>query len=159
MGKVAAALEKQIQRDLDASFQEFIKFIWLELSTEVVSPAYTGFFASSWKVDLQRPQPVDRVAKYEPWATIKREKGGAFPQRPPYIEPRFGLARFTSDDTVYIGNTAEYARWALQRPNQIVPFVARAKSAAKIFFGTARPGSIRVTATGSARGTRDRRVL
>ena len=48
MGKLSRQVKAQIESDLDRAYNEFIKFIYFELSDEITSPAYTGFFASSW---------------------------------------------------------------------------------------------------------------
>ena len=81
MGKLAKQIEQQIDADLDQAFTAFVKFIWLELSTEVVSPTYTGFFASSWKVSNTRPRPKDQVEKFTPWRQIKKTKYHSFEKR------------------------------------------------------------------------------
>jgi hypothetical protein len=162
MGKLAKQIEQQIDADLDQAFRAFVKFVWLELSTEVISPAYTGFFASSWKVSNTRPRPKDEVENFAPWSQIKKDKarlGSAHRAISPQVEPRFSFPSFTSSDTVYIGNTAKYARYALQRPSGIVPFLYKAEAGAKLFFG-AKPGvSLRVSGTGTDRGARYQGVV
>ena len=74
MGKLADQIDAQINADLDQAFRQFVRFIYNDLSSEEISPVYTGFFASSWKVSKSRPRPTHKVEDYEPWATIKKEK-------------------------------------------------------------------------------------
>lgn len=165
MGKLSSQVKAQIESDLDRAYNEFIKFIYFELSDEITSPAYTGFFASSWKVSTSRPMPVERVEDFSPWNELKKAKSSLKSRElaksiPPFISPRFSnLPQVRFRETVYIGNTVEYAKYALQRPNQIVPLVTKAKVAAKAFFGTTSAGSLKVMTTGNERGTRDRRIL
>ena len=149
--------------DLEAymqeSFNRLILTIMRRLATKKRSPVYTGFFASSWKVSKSRPRPTHKVEDYEPWATIKKEKRRRFPGFTPRIEPRFDIPSFTSDDTIFIGNTTKYARYALERPSQIVSYLGGIKAIASTIFNAKDGISLRVAGSGTARGSRYQRIL
>jgi hypothetical protein len=92
-------LDEQISRD----FNTLIQKIYGELSTEQYSPVYTGFFASSWKIQTMGIKSVDRVQDFEPWASIKRNHDlptgnegwkpkGSRPSNP-QIKPRFPITK------------------------------------------------------------------
>ena len=159
MGKLADQVDAQINADLDQAFRQFVRFIYNDLSSEEISPVYTGFFASSWKVSKSRPRPTHKVEDYEPWATIKKEKRRRFPGFTPRIEPRFDIPSFTSDDTIFIGNTTKYARYALERPSQIVAYLGGIKAIASTIFNAKDGISLRVAGSGTARGSRYQRIL
>ena len=162
-------LEKQVEEDLEAylttGFNNLLDGIMQQLGREgaseeeVASPVWTGFFASSWKVAKSRPRPTHKVEDYEPWATIKKEKRRRFPGFTPRIEPRFDIPSFTSDDTIFIGNTTKYARYALERPSQIVAYLGGIKAIASTIFNAKDGISLRVAGSGTARGSRYQRIL
>jgi hypothetical protein len=81
-------IEAQMNRD----FNTVIRKAYNSLSTKTHSPVYTGFFASSWKVDTKPIVAKDEVKNFKPWANIK----------------------LASDEGVYIGNTVKYAAYALE---------------------------------------------
>lgn len=156
MGKFADQVKASINADLDRAFREFVRLAVNDLPE--VSPVYTGFFASSWKASKSRPRPTHDVENYEPWATIKqlKSKVKSYPGR---IDPRFDLPSFTSDDTIYIGNTARYARYALERPSQIVSYLAGLKAVAQTVFAAKDGVTLRVAGSGTARGSKYQKVL
>ena len=118
---VVGELEAQLNRD----FNELIKDVHAALSTKKRSPVYTGFFASSWKVQTMGVQSKDRVENFRPWSQIKRSHdlpvGGA-PWKPagskpsnPKIEIRYPVKKtFNYKKPVFIGNRAKHAIYALE---------------------------------------------
>ena len=156
MGKLADQIEASINADLDRAFREFVRLAVNDLPE--VSPVYTGFFASSWKASKSRPRPQHDVENYEPWATIKQLKS-TVKSYPGSISPRFDLPSFTRDDTIYIGNTARYARYALERPSQIVSYLAGLKSVAQTVFAAREGVTLKIAGSGTARGSKYQKVL
>ena len=142
----------EMSADLDLSFNEFIRFIANEVPEQ--SPQYTGFFASSWKASLSRPVPEDQVKDFEPWHTINVEKRRRFPEFPATISPRFDVPKFKFGQTVFIGNTTKYARYALGSPkSNLIPFVGGLEDVAGTIFGRTKSG-IRISGEGSPRGSK-----
>ena len=113
-----------LESELNADFNDLIEKIHKQLSTKKRSPVYTGFFASSWKVQNVRVQAKERAEDFQPWKGIKREaseyffkNGRAMPanQVPSKIERRFPVDRvFNYKKAVFIGNRAKYAVYALE---------------------------------------------
>ena len=112
-------LDKQISKDFNA----LIKKIHRTLSTKKHSPVYTGFFASSWKVQSSPINANDLIQNNQPWAGIKREATRMFlassvkenKPKNPVIEPRYPVKRaFNYRRPVYIGNKAKYSIYALE---------------------------------------------
>lgn len=118
-------LEKQVEEDLETylttGFNNLLDGIMLELGREgaseeeVASPVYTGFFASSWKVSNTPPRAVDKIRS--PWSEIREAKSKDRNNDEYKIKPRFYPFNrtFKYNKMTYIGNTAEYAVWALER--------------------------------------------
>ena len=50
-----------VEAKLSADFNQLIKKIHKQLSTKKRSPVYTGFFASSWKVQSSPIKPTDKI--------------------------------------------------------------------------------------------------
>ena len=122
-------LPKDLDRKISADFNELLQEIHTDLSTKGVQrkkmPVWTGFFASSWKIQGTAIIPTDKVENYEPWATIKREASLEFfrtgkSSRPknPEINPRFPIGEeqriFNYKKPVYIGNKAVYSIYVLE---------------------------------------------
>ena len=117
-------LEKQVEDDLETylttGFNNLLDGIMLELGREgasedeVASPVYTGFFASSWKVSNTTPKAVDKIRS--PWSEIREAKSKDRNNGEYKIKPRFYPFNrtFKYNKMTYIGNTAEYAVWALE---------------------------------------------
>ena len=117
-------LESQLNQD----FNKLIREIHRGLSTKKHSPVWTGFFASSWKVQTMGVKAVDKVEDFNPWKTIKRQKSEEFfkgwrdkrqiaTTKPanPKIQPRFPVEKtFNIKRPVFIGNRAKYAAYALE---------------------------------------------
>ncbi len=116
-------LPKDLDKDISRDFNNLIKKIHRTLSTKKHSPVYTGFFASSWKVQSSPIKADDFIQEFAPWKGIKREATRMFlassvkENRPknPVIEPRYPVKRaFNYKRPVFIGNKAEYAVYALE---------------------------------------------
>jgi hypothetical protein len=100
---------------LDRDFNGFIEFAVTKLADKDNSPVYTGFFASSWKAGTQRAVPKDKVEDFQPWSRLKerRDAGDVTAYR---IAPRYRIPTFSHKTKVFIGNTTEYAAYALENP-------------------------------------------
>lgn len=109
--KIVPDLNNALERDFNA----FIEFALTKLADKDNSPVYTGFFASSWRAGTQRARPQDKIADFEPWNRLKerRDAGDASAYR---IAPRYPIPRFSIKTKVFIGNTVEYAAYALESP-------------------------------------------
>jgi len=118
-------LPKDLDRKISADFNELLQEIHTDLSDPNEMPVWTGFFASSWKIQGTPLIPTDRVENYEPWATIKKEASLEFfrtgkSSRPenPKINPRFPIGEeqriFNYRKPVYIGNKAIYSIYVLE---------------------------------------------
>jgi len=118
-------LPKDLDRQISADFNELLQGIHTDLSSKNISPVWTGFFASSWKIQGTAIIPTDKVENYEPWATIKRAASLEFfatgtSSRPekPHIEPRFPIGKeqriFNYKKPVYIGNKAIYSIYVIE---------------------------------------------
>ena len=118
-------LPKDLDRKISADFNELLQEIHTDLSDPNEMPVWTGFFASSWKIQGTAIIPTDRVENYEPWASIKREASLEFfrtgkSSRPknPEINPRFPIGKeqriFNYKKPVYIGNKAIYSIYVLE---------------------------------------------
>ena len=114
-------LDKKISRD----FNNLIKDVHNELSSEVNMPVWTGFFASSWKASNTPVQATHDIMDYQPWASIKQEVFQGFKltkvsTRPdaPVVEPRFPVGQgeriFNYRKAVWIGNKAIYSQYVLE---------------------------------------------
>ena len=118
-------LESQLNQD----FNKVIKQIHKGLSTKKHSPVWTGFFASSWKVDTKAIPATEEVEDNQPWASIKRERSLDYFARkkagPPYskqkrpsnpkIKIRYPVNKiYNIKRPVFIGNRVKYAAYALE---------------------------------------------
>ena len=117
LSKIVPDLNDALERDFNA----FIQFALTKLADKDNSPVYTGFFASSWKAGTQRARPQDKVEDFEPWSRLKerRDKGDVTAY---YIRPRYPIPLFSVKTKVFIGNTTEYAAYALENP-KVASFV------------------------------------
>ena len=118
-------LPKDLDSKISADFNELLQEVHADLSDENEMPVWTGFFASSWKIQGTPLIPTDKVENYEPWASIKREASEEFfrtgkSSRPknPEINPRFPIGEeqriFNYRRPVYIGNKAVYSIYVLE---------------------------------------------
>ena len=107
---------------INADFNSVIRKTHKSLSTKTHSPVYTGFFASSWKVQTTGVKAKDDIRKFRPWSNIKKDStksinGKWVSTRPsnPTIRIRYPVNRtFNIKRPVFIGNTAKYAAYALE---------------------------------------------
>tara|TARA_Y100000401_G_scaffold53522_1_gene42055 strand:+ start:552 stop:1055 length:504 start_codon:yes stop_codon:yes gene_type:complete len=106
---------KDLDAQLNADFNKLIRKIHRSLSTKKRSPVYTGFFASSWKVQTMGVKAKDKVQDFKPWSQFA-QIGKHKPYNPPYkIRPRFKVEKtFNYKKPVFIGNRAKYAGYALE---------------------------------------------
>ena len=118
-------LPKDLDSQISADFNELLQEVHTDLSNPNEMPVWTGFFASSWKIQGTAIIPTDKVENYEPWASIKREASLEFfrtgkSSRPekPEINPRFPIGEeqriFNYKKPVYIGNKAIYSIYVLE---------------------------------------------
>ena len=111
-----------LQAQLNSDFNAVITKTHKSLSTKTHSPVWTGFFASSWKVQTTGVKAKDDIRKFKPWANIKKAStkvvnGKWVSTRPgnPTIKIRYPVKRtFNIDRPVFIGNRAKYAAYALE---------------------------------------------
>jgi hypothetical protein len=163
LGQIVTDLERKLNDDYNALIQLTVE----GLSTEENSPVDTGFFASSWKASTQKVRAEDKREDHAPWSKIyeTRQPGGettwssignqrVHTSKKPVgsqIKPRFPVPEFNykRQPTVYIGNTAEYAGYALESP-KVANFVqGEMGPLVQQTFGDKRPGRIFVR-TGSS---------
>ena len=118
-----------LQNQLNQDFNKVINQMHKSLSTKTHSPVWTGFFASSWKVDTKAIPATEAVEDNPEWAAIKRERSIYYFTRkkagPPYskqkrpsnpkIQIRYPINKtFNIKRPVFIGNRAKYAAYALE---------------------------------------------
>ena len=104
---------KDLESQLNADFNKLIKKVHKGLSTKKRSQVYTGFFASSWKVQTMGVKAKDDVYKFKPWADLARQ--GKKKRPTPKVQPRFKVEKtFNYKRPVFIGNRAKYAGYALE---------------------------------------------
>ena len=163
IGQIVTDLERKINDDYNALIQLTVE----GLSTEQNSPVDTGFFASSWKASTQKIRAQDKREDHAPWSKIyeTRQPGGATTwssignqwvhtdKKPAQsrIKPRFEVPEFNfkRQPTVHIGNTAEYAGYALESPKVANFIQGEMRPLVQQTFGDKRPGRIFVR-TGSS---------
>ena len=111
-----------LQAQLNSDFNAVITKNNKSLSTKTHSPVWTGFFASSWKVQTTGVKAKDDIRKFKPWANIKKAStkvvnGKWVSTRPsnPTVRIRYPNKRtFNIERPVFIGNRAKYAAYALE---------------------------------------------
>ena len=111
-----------LQAQLNADFNSLIRKTHKSLSTKTHSPVWTGFFASSWKVQTTGVRAKDDIRKFKPWTDIKKAStksinGKWVSTKPsnPTIRIRYPVKRtFNIKRPVFIGNRAKYAAYALE---------------------------------------------
>ena len=113
-------LDKKISRD----FNNLIKDVHNELSSEQNMPVWTGFFASSWKASNTPVQATHDIMDYQPWASIKQEVFEGFKltgksEKPEgIVQPRFPVGQgeriFSYRKSVFVGNKANYSQYVLE---------------------------------------------
>jgi hypothetical protein len=148
LGQIVTDLERQINDDYNALIQLTVE----GLGTEENSPVDTGFFASSWKASTQKVRAEDKREDFAPWSSIYKTRDPSKNQwvhtskKPTQsrIKPRFEVPEFNykRQPTVYIGNTAEYAGYALESPKVANFIQGEMRSLVQQTFGDKRPGRI-----------------
>ena len=128
---ILSDFEEKFFKDFDA----FVKKTYQELASDAnyggVSPAYTGYFASSWQVAsngyIKREDPAvsqKRRSKDFPWDEVYEDNWRARNAGTPYSrariapeevhEPSVMRRTFCFRSVIRIGNTAAYAPYALK---------------------------------------------
>ena len=118
-------LPKDLNKKISRDFNNLVKDVHAELSSEQNMPVWTGFFASSWKASNTPVQPDQDVMSHQPWASIKQEVFEGFKLtkqsiRPenPVVQPRFPVGEgeriFNYRKGVFIGNRANYYEYVLE---------------------------------------------
>ena len=148
IGQIVTDLERKLNDDYNALIQITVE----ELGTEQNSPVDTGFFASSWKASTQKIRAQDKREDFAPWSSIYKTRDSSRNQwvhtdkKPAQsrIKPRFEVPQFNfkRQPTVYIGNTAEYAAYALESPKVANFIQGEMRSLVQQTFGDKRPGRI-----------------
>ena len=111
-----------VTAQINADFNSVIRKTHKGLSTKTHSPVYTGFFASSWKVQTTGVKAKDDIRKFRPWSNIKKNStksinGKWVSTRPsnPTVRIRYPVNRtFNIKRPVFIGNRATHAAFALE---------------------------------------------
>jgi len=148
IGQIVTDLERQLNDDYNALIQLTVE----GLSTKENSPVDTGFFASSWKTGTQKIRAEDKREDHAPWSSIYKTRSLAGNQwvhtdKKPIggqIKPRFTVPEFNfkRQPTVYIGNTAEYAGYALESPKVANFIQGEMRSLVQQTFKEKAPGRI-----------------
>ena len=107
---------------INADFNSVINKTHRSLSTKTHSPVWTGFFASSWKVQTTGVRAKDDIRKFKPWSNINKASkkvvaGKWVSERPsnPTVRIRYPVNRtFNINRPVFIGNRAKHAAYALE---------------------------------------------
>ena len=114
-------LDKKISRD----FNNLVKDVHAELSSQQNMPVWTGFFAASWKASNTPVSATHDIMDYQPWASLKQEvfegfklTGESKPPENPVVQPRFPVGEgeriFNYRKAVWIGNRANYSQYVLE---------------------------------------------
>ena len=110
----AEGIGNDLREDIEGQLGQLINSVARDLASEEVSPVKTGFFASSWQVSKTRMPPDDQAIK-NPWKAIEKTKGA------PYIAPRYKVpTKFKFNQSIFIGNRAEYTKRAIESRNSYI---------------------------------------
>ena len=141
-----------LERKLHDAYNAFIQLTVEGLGTEENSPVDTGFFASSWKASTQKIRAQDKREDFAPWSSIYKTRDPSRNQwvhtdkKPAQsrIKPRFEVPEFNykRQPTVYIGNTAEYAGYALESPKVANFIQGEMRGLIEKTFGYKHPGRV-----------------
>ncbi len=118
-------LPKDLNKKISRDFNNLVKDVHSELTSEQNMPVWTGFFASSWKASNTPVSATHDIMDYQPWASIKQEVFEGFKltkesRKPdaPVVEPRFPVGEgeriFNYRKGVFIGNKANYSQYVLE---------------------------------------------
>lgn len=129
------SVSKDFENKMFNDFDAFVKKVYQELCTDVnyggVSPAYTGYFASSWQVAssgyIPKEDPKtsqERRSKESPWREVYVHNWQARNEGTPYRrariaqedvhEPSVMKRKFSFYKVIRIGNTAAYTPYVLK---------------------------------------------
>ena len=111
------------------------------------SPQYSGFFASSWQVNAYSPLATEEIRS--PWSERKKQKDKNR-NLPSIVEPRYSRTkRYKFGETIFIGNRAEYARYALGSENStIMPYLENIGQVVDaVFSGSMLRPDVRIAGT------------
>ncbi len=128
-------LPKDLNKKISRDFNNLVKDVHSELTSEQNMPVWTGFFASSWKASNTPVSATHDIMDYQPWASIKQEVFEGFKltkesRKPdaPVVEPRFPVGEgeriFNYRKGVFIGNKANYSQYVLET-GEIQTFCSR----------------------------------
>ena len=105
----AEGIGNDLREDIEGQLSVFINSVARDLASKDVSPVKTGFFASSWQVS-KTSMPQSNQAKINPWIGNRD-----------YIAPRFKVpTKYKFNQSIFIGNRAEYTEKALMSPKSNV---------------------------------------
>ena len=105
----AEGIGNDLREDIEGHLSQFINSVARDLASKDVSPVKTGFFASSWQVS-KTSMPQSNQAKINPWIGNRD-----------YIAPRFKVpTKYKFNQSIFIGNRAEYTEKALMSPKSNV---------------------------------------
>ena len=118
-------LPKDLNKKISRDFNNLVKDVHSELTSEQNMPVWTGFFASSWKASNTPVSATHDIMDYQPWASIKQQVFEGFKltkesEKPdaPVVEPRFPVGEgeriFNYRKSVWIGNKANYSQYVLE---------------------------------------------
>ena len=139
------AIRKETMRELNNQFNNLIDTVLDGLPG--ASPQYSGFFASSWQVNTYRPLANEKIRS--PWLETKKRKDKD-KSVPAILEPRYSRTkRYKFGETIFIGNRADYARYALGSSNsQIMPYLENITQVVDaVFSGSMLHPNIKVAGT------------
>ena len=147
MGKtpMTDAIRKETMRELNNQFNNLIDTVLDGLPG--ASPQYSGFFASSWQVNTYRPLANEKIRS--PWLETKKRKDKD-KSVPAILEPRYSRTkRYKFGETIFIGNRADYARYALGSSNsQIMTYLENITQVVDaVFSGSMLHPNIKVAGT------------
>ena len=105
----AEGIGNDLREDIEGQLSVFINSVARDLASKDVSPVKTGFFASSWQVS-KTSMPQNNQAKNNPCIGNRD-----------YIAPRFKVpTKYKLNQSIFIGNRAEYTEKALMSPKSNV---------------------------------------
>tara|TARA_Y100000401_G_scaffold117158_1_gene124906 strand:- start:1332 stop:1907 length:576 start_codon:yes stop_codon:yes gene_type:complete len=130
----AKIIGDDLKDEITVQLNSFVRAVISDLTTDAkkggVSPVLTGFFASSWKAGLTRPNRNEERESFTPWSNIKTTvingKTVLASGSRPYIKQRHSVpTTFTLNKSIFIGNTARYAPQAVLSPkSQVFSYLA-----------------------------------
>lgn len=154
-----------IEEWFDSSFNRLINRVVDTLSTEEVSPVYTGYFASSWtarsrqvQAESRKTSDENRRDKSKPWASVyykkTQGKGGAMTawgvkKNIGEIQRRYPgpfYFNYKKSPTVFIGNTTFYRAYALEDGSVLAYVQDLAQEVQSAFSEKPRLATLRVGA-------------